>query len=162
MSSLVAAPKTLFGRSLSAIPPSLFPKLVLGSAAILAFLLLYTRRKELMTSFKQSIDPVSLKRALMLFAVMIFYALAMKPMGFFLSSAISLAIVSLIAGNRVIWQVCLVSLICPVALYLLATRGLAVALPELSSIEFFYASILDGSASPVEAVGAEPITEQSQ
>ena len=155
MSKLVAAPKVLFGRALSAIPPSLFPALVLGALAVLACLLLYSLRRSLMSKKSTVFEGGALRRAIMLFAVMLFYALTMAPLGFFISSALSMVAVSWIAGNRSILQICAVSVICPVGLYLVSTRGLAVSLPELSSIEFFYARLLDFSsevAVEVEAV----------
>ena len=63
-----------------------------------------------------------------------------------------MAAISWIAGNRSILQICAVSIICPIGLYLVSTRGLAVSLPELSSIEFFYARLLDGFSGTSEGV----------
>ncbi len=150
MSQLVAAPKVLFGRSLTAITPSLFPSLVLGAMAVLAVLLLYTRRAELFSRHSKVFEDGALKRVVLLFAVMFFYALSMAPLGFFISSVISMAGVAWLAGNRSVVQICLVSILSPIALYLVSTRGLAVSLPELSSIEFFYARVIDLFASPPE------------
>lgn len=143
MSSLVAEPKVLFGRSLTAIPPSLFPSLVLAGLAILACMLLFALRGSLIADESKTFEDGALSRVLMLFAVMIFYALMMAPLGFFISSAVSLVCVAWLAGNRSVLQICIVSVISPIALYLVATRGLAVSLPELSTIEFFYARVFD-------------------
>lgn len=143
MSQLVAEPKVLFGRSLTAIPPTLFPTLVLGSMAVIATALLFSLRGSLMASVSRTFDEGALKRVVLLFAVMVFYALAMDPIGFFLSSAISMAAIAWIAGNRSVLQICAASIICPIGLYLVSTRGLAVSLPELSTIEFFYARVFD-------------------
>lgn len=147
MSSLVAEPKVLFGRSLTAIPPSLFPTLVLVALAVLACLLVYSLRGSLLSEVSKTFEDGALGRVVMLFAVMLFYALAMAPIGFFLSSAVSLAAVAWLAGNRSLIQIIAVSLISPIALYLIATRGLAVSLPELSTIEFFYAGVIDALSS---------------
>ena len=143
MSSLVAAPKALFGRSLSAIPPSLFPTLVLVAMAVLSCLLLFSLRHSLISKFSKTFEDGAVGRVVVLFAVMLFYALSMAPIGFFLSSAVSLVAVAWLAGNRSIPQIIAVSIISPIALYLVATRGLAVSLPELSSIEFLYARVID-------------------
>ena len=152
MSSLVAEPKVLFGRSLTAIPPSLFPKLVLIALTILACLLVYALRGSLLSEESKTFEEGAFGRVVMLFAVMLFYALTMAPIGFFLSSAVSLAAVAWLAGNRSVFQIVAISLISPVVLYLISTRGLAVSLPELSSIEFFYATVIDAFSSPaVEA-----------
>ena len=143
MSELVAKPKVLFGRSLTAIPPSLFPALVLAAMAILACMLIYALRGSLLSQESKTFEEGALGRVVMLFLVMLFYALTMAPIGFFLSSALSLAGVAWIAGNRSLPQILAVSVISPIALYLVATRGLAVSLPELSAIEFFYAGVID-------------------
>ena len=63
---------------------------------------------------------------------------------------ISLAAVSWIAGNRSIPQICAVSILSPILLYLVATRGLAVSLPELSWVEFLYARVFDAASGAVE------------
>lgn len=149
MSRLVAEPKVLFGRSLTAIEPSLFPALILGSMAVLASLLLYLLRGSLLAEESKTFEKGALLRVIMLFAVMVFYALTMAPFGFFISSALSMAAVAWIAGNRSILQICAVSVFSPIGLYLISTRGLAVSLPELSSIEFFYARIIEASSAAV-------------
>lgn len=143
MSQLVAAPKVLFGRSLTAIPPSLFPSLVLGTMAVLAAALLYNLRRAIFAEHSKAFEEGVLPRVIMLFAVMLIYALTMAPFGFFISSALTMTAVGWLAGNRSIVQILAVAIVSPVALYLVTTRGLAVSLPELSSIEFFYARILD-------------------
>ena len=147
---LVAEPKVLLGRSLTTIPPSLFPALVLGSMAILAIALLFTLRRTLFARESKTFEGGALVRVVALFGVMLFYALTMQPFGFFISSAVSMAAVAWLAGNRSIVQIIAVSVISPVVLYLISTRGLAVALPELSSIEFFYARFFETFASTPE------------
>lgn len=153
MPQLVAAPKLLFGRSLTAIPPSLFPKLVLGAMAILASMLLYSLRGSLLAEESKTFEEGALRRVVALFAVMIFYALTMAPLGFFISSALSMAAIAWLAGNRSIPQIIAVSVICPIGLYIVSTRGLAVSLPELSSIEFAYARAIN------MIVGAPEVSE---
>ena len=115
---LVAEPKVLFGRSLTAIPPSLFPSMVLGALAVLALILMHSLRGSLLSDHNRDFEDGALRRVVLLFAVMIFYALAMAPLGFFISSALSMAAVAWLAGNRSIPQICVVSIVAPVALYL--------------------------------------------
>lgn len=155
MSSLVAPPKLLFGRSLSAIEPSLFPKLVLGATAVLSGWLFWQRRAEMIRSHAATVDYQGLTRAVLLFAVMVFYALAMKPLGFLVSSALSMAAISVVAGTRSVPVIVALALTAPVVLYLIATRGLAVSLPELSAIEFAYQRVFDLFAAAPEATGAD-------
>jgi len=139
MEFLVAKPKLLFGRSLNAIEPSLFPSIVLAMLAILCAAYLVARRRSLLVAANAAREEGSVILALKFFAILIFYALTMAPFGFLISTALSLAMVSVLTGNRSVLQILAVSLISPVALYLVATRGLAVSLPELSPIEFAYA-----------------------
>lgn len=143
MNVLVAKPKLLFGRSLNAIEPTLFPSIVLAMIAILSAGLLFARRHTLIVKIQSEREAGSLVLALQFFAILVFYALAMNPLGFLISTALSLAAISFLAGNRSLLQILAVSVVSPIALYLIATRGLAVSLPELSTIEFAYAWIFN-------------------
>lgn len=155
MSQLVGRPKMLFGQSLASIPPSLFPTMVLLAMAALAVGFIYLNRNELLSDESTVFDEGALQRVVLLFGVMFFYALTMAVLGFFISTALSMMGVAWLAGNRNKVQIVLVALISPVLLYLLATRGLAVSLPELSVIEFFYAGIFEGGeAATTDLEGA--------
>lgn len=158
MSFLVAEPKVLFGRSLTAIAPSLFPSLVLGALAVLAVLLLFSLRGTLLSRESTTFEDGALGRVVMLFGVMLFYALAMAPLGFLISSVMAMIAIGWLAGNRSLFQIIIVALISPVALYLVATRGLAVSLPELSSIEFLYARAIDASSALFSGSESVPAT----
>lgn len=143
LGSLVAEPKVLLGRALTAITPALFPSLVLSGLALLSALFLArTVRRSPNTAIEDGMEGPSLRRALLLFAIMVFYALAMKPFGFLLSTVSALAAISFLVGNRSLLQISLVSVMSPILLYLVATRLLAVSLPELSMIEFAYSRLL--------------------
>lgn len=142
--SLVAPPKILFGRSLTAIPPSLFPMIALSLLALLCAVFIGWRYRNADQEETAAFSAEGWKRGIMLFALMTFYALSMKPFGFLISSAISMALISVLAGNRSVWQILVLSLLGPVLLYLTATRMLAVSLPELSVIEFAYSRLLRG------------------
>ncbi len=142
MNSLVAEPKALFGRSLSAIPPSLFPTIVLGLMALMcagALLLIRNRYTDLPTA---GMNRSEWLRAVIFFGIMILYGLTMEPFGFLISTAIALTLISLQMGTRSPIQIAFVAIVGPVCLYLAATRLLAVALPELNAIELFYARLL--------------------
>ncbi|MCV0429312.1 MAG: tripartite tricarboxylate transporter TctB family protein [Roseibium sp.] len=147
MSQLVAPPKVLFGRSLTAISPSLFPYLILTALATLNVLYLYHCKNRPDGFWSEpDFNDASRTKGYLFFAVMLFYALTMVPFGFFISSALSLAMTTILVGNRSLLQILLISVLPPVVLYLGATRLLAVALPELSPIEFFYAYVLGETA----------------
>ena len=134
LGSLVAEPKVLFGRSLTAITPTLFPSIVLTCMFLLCAVQLV-----LNFSAKTQGDGASglagWRRGAVFFGIMTVYALAMVPIGFIISSAITIAVLSLFIGNRNIVQIIAVALLGPVLLYLAATRLLAVSLPELNGIE---------------------------
>lgn len=143
MNSLVAAPRALFGRSLSAIEPSLFPTISLVIMAVLctlALILIYTG-----TVAEQDAGMTGTEwgRAVLLFGIMILYALTMLPLGFLISTAIAVILISLQMGARSVIQIGLLATVGPVVLYLAATRLLAVSLPELVVIDQFYARIFN-------------------
>lgn len=142
MNSLVAEPRALFGRSLSAIPPSMFPAISLTIMAILcacALLLIVTGT---VAEQGEKMDRAQWLRAILFFAIMVLYALTMSPLGFLISSAIAVTLISLHMGARSLIQIGLVALIGPVALYLAATRLLAVSLPELVAVDLFYSRVI--------------------
>lgn len=151
MQYLVAAPKVLFGRSLSAIPPSLFPTIVLALMAVMCAGALWMIRSGVVAEQSEKLTRLQWLRAVILFAIMVFYALTMQPFGFLISTAIATTLVSLHMGARNVIQIAAVALVGPVALYLAATQLLAVSLPELNVIEMTYARILSPEA--VEATG---------
>ncbi len=142
--ALVAPPKVLFGRSLTAIPPSLFPLIALSLLALLCGTFIFWRSRNADPDDAASFSIEGWKRGILLFGLMTFYALTMQPFGFLISSAIAMVLISWLAGNRSVWQIVLLSVVGPILLYLTATRLLAVSLPELSVIEFFYARMLGG------------------
>ena len=144
INSLVEPPKLLFGRSLTAISPSLFPMIILGCLAVLCAILMIMMRFA-GPETADSIDEISGRewlRGAAFFAIMICYALTMAPFGFLISTALAMIAMSLLMGTKSIPQLLCVALMGPVLLYLAATRLLAVALPELNAIEIFYARLL--------------------
>lgn len=148
MNSLVAPPRALFGRSLSAIEPSLFPTIALVIMAVLcamALLLIYTGT---VAEQDAGMTRPQWTRAVLLFGILILYALTMLPFGFLISTIIAIILVSIQMGERSVLQIALVAAIGPVALYLAATRLLAVSLPELVMIEQFYANIFNFFSPP--------------
>jgi putative tricarboxylic transport membrane protein len=142
MSSMVAAPKALFGRTLSAIAPSLFPSIVLVLLAVLCAAALIVLRAGVAEPAGPGLSKVQWMRAVSLFAIMTLYALTMTPFGFLISTAIAVTLISLQMGARSVWQIGLVAIVGPVLLYLCATQLLLVSLPELGVIEMAYARLL--------------------
>jgi putative tricarboxylic transport membrane protein len=144
LGSLVAPPKLLFGRALTAITPSLFPSIVLAALSVMCVIQLFVIRSggPAVGESMQALSPSEWQRGLAFFAIMLGYALTMAPFGFLISSAIAMALMSVLMGSRSIPQIICVAAIGPALLYLAATRLLAVSLPELHFLEIFYARLL--------------------
>ena len=148
---LVAKPKLLFGRSLSAMEPTLFPYIILSlilALSILAALFAAIAARRATTGAgiphgEVSNEDSPLVRVAVFFVMLVAYGLLLKPVGFLLSSFIVITVVSLLLGNRNWWQIIPFAVLSPVLLYLLATRVLLVSLPELNLIELFYAGIFN-------------------
>ena len=141
--ALVAPPKMLLGRALTAIEPSLFPLIILTALAGLCALFLLALRKQ--TSAGEAVeDWGDWSRISGFFAILVAYALLFEPIGFLLSTALAITALSWLAGNRAILQIISLAVVSPVILYIVSTRLLLVSLPELSSIEFAYAAVLPG------------------
>ena len=139
--SLIAAPKLLFGRSLSALAPSLFPEIIISALAILCGLSLIKALRDDAENPAPGPSRKEWLRGVAFFAVMTVYALTMEPIGFLLSTALAIALSTVLMGNRSLVQILALSLVAPVALYLAATRLLVVSLPELDLIERAYARL---------------------
>jgi len=142
LGSLVAEPKLLFGRSLTAISPTLFPAIVLAILFVLCAI-------QIGLLVKGGIIPAATgitgwARGVIFFGIMTAYALLMIPLGFFISSALAITSLSVFIGNRSIWQIAILAFAAPALLYLAATRLLAVSLPEINAMELFYARLLGG------------------
>jgi putative tricarboxylic transport membrane protein len=139
---LVAPPKLLFGRSLSAIAPSLFPSIILASMALLCTGVLVQLNLKGGHEVEAGLSPQEWQRGAVFFGIMTLYALTMQPIGFLISSVTAVVLLSLHMGNRSVVQIALLALLGPVLLYLASTRLLAVSLPELNLIELGYARLL--------------------
>jgi len=159
MPQLVATPKLLFGRSLSAITPSLFPYvtltlIVLLSVAVIAMAWFGMNSKHDQSTNGSNSEAVvdsdqaegtSQTQWLAIGAFFILlagYGFVLKPFGFLISSFIVLCATSLLLGNRSWLQISLLAIFGPVCLYLLATRVMLVSLPELDQIELLYAQLI--------------------
>lgn len=142
MGYLVAPPKLLMGRALTAIMPGLFPGITFSGIALLCALFLFSLRGA--AGQEKGTAPTSSEwqRGIVFFAIMVLYALTMEPIGFLLSSALAIALLCLQMGSRSPVQIVLLSGLSPVLIYLAATRLLAVSLPELNAIELFYSRLL--------------------
>ena len=151
LSSLVAEPKLLFGRSLSAITPTLFPQYILLSIVVLSVILMLMSAWMLWNTVRVPTGTVesspdsdqNVAKKIGFFVLLICYGLMLKPFGFLISSALVITGTSLLLGNRSSIQIALLALVSPVCLYLIATRAMLVSLPELNPIELFYSQVFN-------------------
>ncbi|MGJ8595044.1 tripartite tricarboxylate transporter TctB family protein [Sulfitobacter sp.] len=141
LNALIATPKALFGQSLASISPKLFPAIVLVILALLCVATLVFFKAEESDEIVEKLTKTQLGRACVFFGIMILYGLTMAPFGFLISTAIATTLISLQMGSRSVIQIASVAIVGPVLLYLAATRLLAVSLPELNTIELFYAHL---------------------
>lgn len=141
LNALIATPKALFGQSLSAITPKLFPSIVLVILTLLCVGTLVFFKSEESDEIVEKLTKTEWGRACVFFGIMLLYALTMVPFGFLISTAIATTLISLQMGSRSPIQIPLVAILGPILLYLAATRLLAVSLPELNAIELIYARI---------------------
>ena len=128
--SEVERPPVLFGTSSAALDPAFFPELV--AVCFLVVGLLYLR-----ASF--SLNDVNGFRGLkkdnyasVAFTIVMFviYASILVPLGFILSSALMVAVLSVFYGARHWTTIALVAVGVPAIVYVVFRRMLAVALPE--------------------------------
>jgi len=155
MPLLVAAPKLLFGRSLTAIAPSLFPNVTLALIVILSagviLLSCITLRKSAHLPLQETPaedlseeeDNSGWTKTVIFFVLLTGYGLMLKPVGFLISSFLVICATSLMLGNRNWLQILLLAILAPIILYLIATRAMLVSLPELNQIELWYAQGFD-------------------
>jgi len=142
--ALVAPPKLLFGRSLTAVAPSLFPSIIFVGLALLCAVLLVLLNLQGGHEHEASLTPHEWRRGVVFFGTMTLYALTMEPFGFLISTALAVALLTWQMGNQSWIQTVLLAFGGPILLYLAATRLLAVSLPELNVIELAYARLLGG------------------
>ncbi len=146
MEALVAKPKMLFGRSLSAIEPTLFPLIAMGMMIVFCgvyFLQVYRESKDPSADMSESAaEDTDWLRVGAFFMVLFFYAMTFDWLGFMTSTFLSMVALSLLAGNRHYLQIIAFSFALPLAFYLVATRLLLVSLPEQGGIELLIARIL--------------------
>ena len=127
----IEKPRMLFGRSLMNLEPSLFPRL---SIAGLFFLSLWYLTHSFQIAEKnlfKEMGKAGVIRVGVTFLVCLGYALLFEPLGFVLSSALMVLILTIYFGNRNILLIVAVTAAAPLIVYYLFTKTLQVSLPEI-------------------------------
>jgi len=115
-----------------ALSPALFPLLLSGGLALLAFALLLQGLRRLGSDRhapSATAEDVSTGRVSLIFVLCIAYALLLPWAGFFPATALFLALFSLSIGERRLWPILLMSLLSPAAIFAIFRHGLKVLLP---------------------------------
>ena len=126
----IAKPKLFMGRALMGMKPTLFPRLtMIGLLGLSIWYLIHSFNLEESNLFKD-LDWKSLTRIVVTFIILVAYALLLEPLGFVLSSALTVGALTLYLGNRNIFILFLVIIVIPLAIFFIFTRALRVSLPE--------------------------------
>jgi putative tricarboxylic transport membrane protein len=126
----IAKPKLFMGRVLMGMKPTLFPRLtMIGLLGLSIWYLIQSFNLWEKNLFKD-LDRKSLTRIVVTFIILVAYALLLEPLGFVLSSALTVGTLTLYLGNRNIFILFLVIIVIPLAIFFIFTRALRVSLPE--------------------------------
>ena len=126
----VEKPVVVFGQSLNALDPTLFPRLVaLGIFGLGVWYFVKSFSLQERNRFRDLDRDGWINVAVSLVAFTL-YALLMEPLGFILSSVLLVGGLSIFYGVRAPLLIAVVSIGIPVAIYFVFTRMLQVFLPE--------------------------------
>jgi len=127
----IEKPPILFGQSAGVIDPALFPRLVAGALLLVGAWYLRLSFDLAEANGFRALDRLAWTNVGVTVVAFIVYALALRPLGFILSSTLLIAGLALFYGARSWLAVAAVAAGVPVATWYMFTRGLAVVLPEL-------------------------------
>jgi putative tricarboxylic transport membrane protein len=126
----VAKPQKLFGRALSALDPTLYPRFVLGALLVIAiaYFVVSGRLREL--NLFRAIDAQGYFNVGVSLVCVVAYAFVLPILGFVVSGIALTFVLTVFYGNRNHYLTVAVSVLAPLAIYYGATRLLLVSLPE--------------------------------
>jgi len=125
----IEKPKLFMGRSLSSLTPSTFPRLAIIALFILSVFYLFTSTRMTEKNLFRELGTKSFVRVLVTIFVFLGYALSFEPLGFVLSSALMVGILTIYYGNRKILLAALIVIGAPLVIYFIFTHALQVSLP---------------------------------
>ena len=128
--SQVAAPRTLFGRQLTALDPTLYPRLVLAALLVLGVWYLALARRIRDASLLPEVGWSGFFNIGVTLACLLAYAYFLPRAGFLVSSTVLMLALTLFYGNRNLVLALVIALLVPAAIYYALTRLMLVALPE--------------------------------
>lgn len=126
----IEKPRLLLGRSLTGLDPALFPRIAGVCMLLLSIAFLFQSRNLKETNLFRGVAVSGYASVAITILVLVIYALLLEPIGFVASSALTVAALTILYGNRNIYLIALTSLGVPLGIYYLCTRLLLVFLPE--------------------------------
>ncbi len=126
----IEKPRLIMGRSLTGLDPALFPRVAAAGMLLLSIAYLAQSRKLKEENGFRGVALSGYVNVAVTILVLSFYALLLEPIGFVASSALTVAALTVLYGNRNIYLIALSSLGIPLAIYYMCTRLLLVFLPE--------------------------------
>ena len=126
----VAKPERLFGRALSALNPTLFPRIVLGVLLVVAILYFVASARLHELNLFRTVDARGYFSVAVTIVCLVAYGFALPAFGFVASGIALMLVLTVFYGNRNHYLTVAVSVLVPVAIYYGATHLLQVSLPE--------------------------------
>ena len=131
----VGKPKILMGRFSMPLKPDLFPRVtLLGLLALSLWYLIHSFGLKEKNLFSE-LGRTSYTKILVTLAVCVAFALLLEPLGFVITSSLTVTILSFYYGNRNLLVIAILISI-TLSIYLIFTSGLHVSLPESSLLKF--------------------------
>ncbi|HEY5623448.1 MAG TPA: tripartite tricarboxylate transporter TctB family protein [Gammaproteobacteria bacterium] len=136
---LIADPPIPLGRDILAMSPRVFPTLILIGTAVVSFAFLATAYRD-GTLIMDEVEAAARNRAALyrqvLFVVItVGCAMLLTTLGFLTTMFLLMASTAVLVGNRNVWQTFSISIVVPLAFYIIVTHVLRTELPEADFIE---------------------------
>ncbi len=130
----IETPLVIFGQSLNALDPKLFPSIVAVGFLILGGVYVFISLSMTDENGLAKLDREAVVNVSVSVAAFAAYASLMEPLGFIPSSALLIGGLSIFYGLRNIALTLAISLGVPTLMYVVFTRGLKVFLPEIPEL----------------------------
>ena len=131
----IEKPLIILGHVQAGLIPTLFPRVTAILLLLVSVWYLISAFSLKETNFLKEIDKSGLVNIAVTVVALLMYALTMESLGFVISSAILVVILTSFYGNRNISIAVLSSIVVPIGIYYLFTKLLLVFLPENPFIE---------------------------
>lgn len=142
---LIAEPPIALSRDISPLNPRLFPSIVLLGIVVVAAVFIVNRLRgvdDVWASAAEPAEPRGLRRLLLFLVLVVICALVLDRLGFLFTMFVLMVATSFLVGNDNLWQILGISIVLPLAIYIVVTHLLRTSLPELDFIETALAPIL--------------------